>query len=120
MKITLREIYIPIIKQELSILSNTDVSMKAAYKVAKLINKITPEFNLIEKFRVDLVNKYGVSDDKGNINVPSEKLEEFGKEFNDFLNTEIELDIEPLSEDLFDKGIIKTSILLDLGKFISY
>ena len=58
-------------------------------KVIKLVNE---EMSFVEEKRVELVRKLGVEDEKKNIKVPQEKMEEFIKVYNEILGTEIDFD----------------------------
>lgn len=66
------------------------------YKLVKLINKLTPEYQEIYEQKMKIFNKFGteVKDEEGegsHITIPSEKLAEFNKYWIPFLELEVEI-----------------------------
>lgn len=116
MKFKLGELYN--VTRGLNELMAIKMPAKAAYRVAKIVRVVNPELTEIEKQRVELVKKHGVADDKGNINVPEDKLPVFTAEFQELLGQEVELDIQPVTEDLLEGVTIAPNLLMALSKFI--
>ena len=64
--------------------------IKMSYRLGKIVDKIDSELRVIEKKRLELVNKYGKEDKKiKKIIVPDNKLKPFAKELEEFLEEEI-------------------------------
>lgn len=89
MKIKLSEIFAA--KPALDKLFNQEMPPKVAFKVADLIDIISPEFDKIEKVRVKLVNQYIEEGE----NTVTKNFEGFSNEFKDFLDDEVEIVYEP-------------------------
>jgi hypothetical protein len=52
--------------QVLEELSGKEAPLQFSYKLAKMMMQIRPEFELLQKTRQDLANKYGIKDEEGN------------------------------------------------------
>ena len=73
---------------------------KLGYKVAKNIRHINSELAEYNKMKNSLIlEKYGVSDEKGNYQVTKENVPGFVKEVNELLETEVEIEIAPIELD---------------------
>jgi hypothetical protein len=88
-------------------LNNLNVKFKgkAAFKLAVIKSKLKELADTAEKVRQNLiVEKYGVSDENGTYNIPTdEKLEAFMKEYGEVLNVKHTLSFAPLDmEDIED------------------
>lgn len=73
---------------------------KAAYWIQKNARKLESEIIEIEKDRIKLVKTYGVFDAKANKwDVPDNKRVEFDRKFEELMNTEVDVEIIPISLD---------------------
>ena len=71
--------------------------------LGKIVRTISDELVLVNEKRVELVKKHGAEDETTKaFNVKKESLEDFYKDFSDVLNTEVELDITPISAKLLE------------------
>ncbi len=113
MKLTLKEIRDA--QQGLTQLSQINMPSKSAYRVARVIRKIKPEVEDIENKRIELAKKHGAT---SKASVPEENVEAFGKEFDEFLTSEVEVDVQPITEELLDGLNLQPSALVNLEKFI--
>lgn len=94
-----------------------EVPIKAGLKLAKLIKLLNVELTRIERFRIDLVKKLGVvNEETQEIYVPSEKNEEFMREFNDFLFTSVTIDFDPIDAQIFEDCKVPVADLILLDK----
>ena len=117
MKLTLAEI--KNIEQPLKKLMNKELDIKVAYGVAKFLRVINEELTDIEESRIKLVKKFSTSDEKtGQMQVDKEKQEDFFKEFSAFLNTEIEVSIEPIELESLGKLTFTPLDIIALDKVI--
>lgn len=78
-----------------------NLPIKTSYWVANKSKKLLKEIEAVEERRKELVEKLGVKDDKGNTSVPQEKMDEFLKELNVLLDTEIDVPIKQFSIEEF-------------------
>ena len=85
--------------ESLKKLLTADLPVQEAYKLSRVVARISEELTAAEKIRNDLVmKKYGVKkDDK--FAVPPEKLEEFYKEYNTLLDVEVDIPIVKIKLD---------------------
>lgn len=120
MKVNLMEIIAA--KDVLSRLANTDLPIKVSYALSKLIKILNEEYQDIEKFRTNLVSKYGEPDGE-NIRVrqESENFPKFMEEYNDFMNTEIEIKTSKIEIDVKKTDIqIKPIDLINIAPFVNF
>lgn len=92
MKINLKQIWNA--QQSLSKLITQDLELKSSYWINKQAKKLQKELEAINEQRVKLVKKYGEKQKDGNYKV--KKMEPFMKEFNKFLETEIEIELQTI------------------------
>jgi len=100
-------------------LLNTELPVRAAFRLSNLAKATVDLIERIEETRMELVKKYGKEDAKGNFNVEAEKVEEFYKEFNEFLQEEVTLTLEPLNIDLIEGVKLTTIELISLEPFMA-
>lgn len=120
MKVNLMEILAA--KDVLSSLANTDLPIKVSYALSKLIKILNEEYQDIEKFRTNLVSKYGEPDGE-NIRVrqESDNFPKFMEEYNDFMNTEIEIKTSKIDIDIKKTDIqIKPIDLINIAPFVNF
>ena len=100
---------------------NFPMEFKLSYRLIKIVKKINSELEKYEVLRKGIINKYGIKNEKGDVNVLPEKMEEFSKEFGPFISKEIDLDITLIPFDLLSNSGIKISSndLVILEKFVS-
>lgn len=94
-----------------------------SFKLAKMANKINEPLKSIEDVRNGLINKYGESNENGQMAVSegSPNFEKFVSEFNDLMAIEVEVVIEKvkLPEEVDGKPLeIEPSLLMALEKFV--
>ena len=100
MKVKLFEIYssVPVMNKILEATLPATVS----FQLTKLLKTLNEEIKIIEEQRVKLVTKYGENGENEAVTVSDSKKEEFLKEFSELLESEIELNWQPLSISNFD------------------
>lgn len=83
--------------------SSTPLSAKISYQIIRIAREVESEYNLFQKSRIELIQKYAVKDtnnkaiivdDKYQI-IPEEQ-EQFSKEYEELMNSSIQMNIEPL------------------------
>lgn len=118
MKLKLSDIFQS--KDSLVKLANSDLNIKTAYNLSKLVKKLNEEYQSLEDFRVELVRKHG-NLEEGNYRVPQsgEQFENFVKEYNEFMQTEIEVDIAEIEIPMEDIKIKLTPLdIINIEKFV--
>ena len=111
-------------KSPLKQLIDIGFPIKTSYLLAKMAHKLDSQFKIINEVKDGLIEKHGEKDEKsGSLSIqPTHKnWGKFIAEFNELLETEVELGVEKvkLPEKIGDKDIeVSTSILINLDKFI--
>jgi len=90
-------------------LINVKLDFKLSYRITKIINQVSPKLKTFHNKHTALVLKYGVKDEKGKMEVPEAKREEFSKELMPALMEEFEVNIDLIPLELFEKSEIKMS-----------
>ena len=99
-----------------------DLPFASARALAQAIKKIDDELTLVNEKRLVLVKKYGKEDEKTKaINVTPENMEAFFKDYNEVLDTEIDLDISPIPSRLLEHPnvLLKTEEYMRLEKLVA-
>lgn len=105
---------------------------KGKYRLARMHAKLLPEFTTINDKRDELIKAYdhhpmemvdGVECASQNFAVPADKMAEFGANWKEIADEEIEIDVEPMplaQLDLGDAadGSIEASELIVLGELV--
>lgn len=89
----------------LQTLSKKSLQARPAFQVVRLLKAADKEIQEFNDIRVKVVNQYGdkdengelITDENGNCHIAPEHINEFNKELNDLLNTEIEINANMLS-----------------------
>lgn len=117
MKIKLAELQQ--VQQIFNKILNTPLDFKLSYRLGKITKKLVDEFKVIEDERMKLITKFGIKDEKkGSTSVPEDKLEEFLKEFNAILDTEIDLEVALIPVDLIEGIKLSANEVSALEKFV--
>ena len=103
-------------KNPLGGLIDKEIPIKTAWKLNRLIKAFDKELGEIEEFRVGLVQKLGVADEDGAVTVGEEQMEQFVTEFNELLNTEIDVEFEPISVEVFGEVAVSAKDMMILEK----
>jgi len=103
MKLTLRQVFNA--HSVLYNLANQPMALRYSFRIGRILRILESDFRVIEKSRQDLVYKYGQeTETSGNKKVTvtdPESIKQFNAEFQELLNEEVKVDLEPLAiEDL--------------------
>ncbi len=102
-------------------LVNADLPIKTAFKLSNKIDIIDIQLQKFEKFRIDLIKKYGSKTEKG-YEVDKDKIRIFENELNDLLQMDIDdIEVEPISINMLENSnftVIEVKALKNIG-FIS-
>lgn len=102
-------------KDPLGRLTNETLPMKIAFKLNKLVRLFDENLQAIEEERVKLVKSLGELDDKGAVQVPKEKMEEFQKQYVELMVEEVEVPFEKFNLEDFSNAKITTQDMLKLA-----
>jgi hypothetical protein len=111
-------------QKPLETLSKERLPIRSSYKVAKLIKDFASHLEIIEKLRIELVQRYGTKDEKGNYSIKqdTDNWFKFIEEMNILFAQEVEIKLDEKIEIPFEvegKSInVEPSLLISLDKFI--
>lgn len=100
-------------------LAQMNLAPKAAYRVAKLLQKITAEMKYIEGQRLELFKKHGSPDAKGDYSVGEPGKEEFLKEQAVLFALESTMSYELIPVDILTGGSLSPADMLKIDKFLT-
>lgn len=88
-------------------LNNAKLPVKVAYAITKNINKINSELKAYNKEKAKLIDKYGEKDEegklkvdeKGNVPLKKEYIEDYNRDIAELLSIENEIDIHMINLD---------------------
>ena len=108
--------------QALRNLGDKPLRGKLAYKVGKVIQQVSNELNLYDKARHQLLEKYCIKDDggqmivddNGGVQIPKENIPIYTEEINKLDNTEIELNATLLDLEDFDSIEMTPKQMIDI------
>lgn len=111
MKIKVRDLYA--INSVMQRVAMQPMEAAAAFKIGRILRKISEPVSDAEAQRMSLLRKYGYTDGQ-QFTVPPERMEEFLSEFNPVLDTEVEVDVAPVPASLFPDLSPAEAAALDL------
>lgn len=105
------------------VLLKSKLPAKIAYQMAKMTKQIAEEVQIVEKHRLELIEKFGEEFTPEGATEPSKKVKEeniqaFITEFNEMLNQEVELYGEPIDIDSIPHVEISAEQLLTIDWLI--
>ena len=107
--------------ESLRALAQKELKGKTAYRVSRMLRELDNEYSLFNETRAELIKKYGVRDENGELVVSEngdytlekEHIEDFYKEINDLLKNEIELNVNKIElDDLGDITFTPNEMLM--------
>lgn len=108
-------------------LSQKDFKAKLAWSISRLLKAAEQEIQEFNDTRMNLINKYGekgddgqlVTDDKGNCRIVPENIQEFSNELNELINTEVEINANPIDIELLEDLEFTPTEMSQLEPFIN-
>lgn len=107
-------------------LSQKDFKAKLAWSISRLLKAAEAEIQAFNDTRINLIKKYGdkdengelVTDENGNCKIDNASVEEFNKEFNELINTEVEINANKLTFDMLENIDFTPSEMAILEPFV--
>jgi len=102
------------------------IPARLAFRLTRIINKITPDVQALEAERLKLLEKYAGRDGDGKLIIEdgeyllgTDELAAFNEEFGSLAMEELEIDVEPLTEeDLGSIEALEGKDFLKMGRLI--
>lgn len=96
------------------------------FKIARLIREINKEINTFEDGRLQIINKYGIKkengeievQENGNVKIAPENIGECNKELSELLSTEVDINAEKLDISAFEKIELTPTMALAIEPII--
>lgn len=96
-----------------------------AFKIARLARELNKEMDTFNEQRRKIIEAYCLkdengnlaSDDKGNVQIIPEKIQDFNSEFTNLLSTEVEINADKLPMDKIDSFEISPQQMLNIEMF---
>jgi len=114
MKVKLGQIYNSV--KDINSLMEKELPIKCSYKLSKNADVLSKEIQKIEDKRLELVNKY--KEKPEDTKISDEKMSQFIQEFNNLLNTEIEIELQTINIEDFGNINLSASILSSIKFFV--
>ena len=107
-------------------LSQKDFKAKLAWSISRLLKAAEAEIQAFNDTRMNLIKKYGdkdengelITDENGNCKIDNATVEEFNKEFNELINTEVEINANKLTFDMLENIDFTPSDMAILEPFV--
>ena len=114
------------IKPILQKLANTTMSAKEAFQVLKMLKLVDKEYESIEIVQKQMLEKYGDKneddcfnlDEKGNVVIKKDLINDYIKEAQTFLKEKVELNCSKIPSNILDKIEFTPAQLLMIEDFI--
>ena len=115
------------VKPILQELANTKMPAKQSFKILRTLKAVDAEYASIEEVQRNMIVSYGKKDENGEFMldpegrgylIAEEHQNKFTEEMNDLLFTEVELECDKISMDLFDNMNLSPNQLLAIEPFI--
>jgi hypothetical protein len=94
----------------LGLLVQKELPIRLAFQLNSILDDVEEHLTRLEEFRVKLVEKYGEENEKGEMVVKKSKLGSFHKEYDELLDTDIDLKPTPIPLSVLEELNIKMSI----------
>ena len=109
-------------------LSQKSLKARPAYSIAKILKAAEAEITSFNETRMNLIRKYGEkdennelkSDDNGNVRIPPEVLDDFNKELQELLGTEVEINANKIRIDDIGDVEFTAAEMAQLDDFIEF
>ena len=107
-------------------LAQKDFKAKLAWTIARLLKAADAEIQGFQETRMELIKKYGekdengelITDENGNCKISPETTSNFNVEFNDLINSEIEINANKIRIELLEDVDFTPSEMAILEPFI--
>lgn len=109
-------------------LSQKDFKAKLAWSIARLLKSAEAEIQSFNDTRMNLIKKYGekdengeiITDENGNCKIQSGDVDIFGKELNELIESEVEINANKIKMDLLEDIDFTPSDMAVLEPFVEF
>ena len=95
---------------------------KLSYRMSKIAGKIMDTMETIDKYRRELINKYGEKKESAStISVPDKNMKAFQNEWDAYLEKEFDFEIQLIPYECIEQGGVKLSAMdwALIGNFVN-
>ena len=101
-------------------LMQASVPAATALRIARLSQRITPEHKTAFEEYVKLFERFGTRDAAGNVQVAESRMEEFRRELEPFLTTEISIPIDQIPFSAIEQIAMTPGEIASVEPFLSF
>lgn len=106
-------------------ISNQALPIKAAYQIARLIRELDKESSTFDESRLRIIDKYAEHEEngeykqtpEGNVLIQPDQIEACNQEMSELLNTEIEINADPININMIESIELTPAQMLSLEPF---
>ena len=91
-------------------LVNSELPIRTAFQLNVMIEDLDDKLSKLEKFRIDLVSKYGTPDKLGNLQVEKENMVKFTNELKELMDSDVDFTPVKIPIEVFEDNNIKLTI----------
>lgn len=91
-------------------LVNSELPIRTAFQLNVMIEDLDDKLSKLEKFRIDLVTKYGTPDKLGNLQVEKENMVKFTNELKELMDSDVDFTPVKIPIEVFEDNNIKLTI----------
>lgn len=102
-----------------------ELKAKTSYQIIRIAREIESEYNLFQKTRQQLIEKYAQKDDNGRAEVKNdqyqvlpENRDMFLKEYEELMQSTIDVNVEPIALEDFGEAHLTPKMMIGLEPFI--
>jgi hypothetical protein len=89
---------------------NAELPIKIAFQINMMIDDLDEKLTKLETFRINLVKKYGETDEGGNLHVIPKNMRAFSEELNDLMDSDVDFTPVKIPLEVFDTANIKVTV----------
>jgi len=115
-EVTIQELFVA--RDAVRAMGALKLSIKAAYWLGRLENKLTAELKSADDQRTELLKKYGTDDGMGRYTVKKDNFPAFGEQFKLLAEEKIEIEVQPMKLSLFSDKDVGVGELMGIMKFL--
>ena len=112
----------------LKALSEKKLKARCAFAVGRLLKAVDGEMDTFNNARMELIKKYGekdekdelITDDKGNVHIPTMAIDQFNEELRELLDTPIEINTSRIKLDDVEDIEFTPIEIAQLEEFIEF
>ena len=116
MEFELRELVVG--KESFNKLLNADLPVKVSYRLSKTIKKIEEELKHFDVNRIELIKKYGETEDNIHYTVKKENMESYVKDMEELFTEKVDINVTQVTLTEIENAKLSSVDMSNLSKLI--